>query len=63
MYFRSRGVITDEQLILGLGIQLEERPGDDADSEAPEPKIYQMLGGGGSIPPTKPKSKRRIIAS
>jgi hypothetical protein len=23
MYFRSRGLITDDQLILGLGIQLE----------------------------------------
>jgi hypothetical protein len=33
MYFRSRGVITDDQLILGLGIQLEERSGDDADFE------------------------------
>jgi hypothetical protein len=33
MYFRSRGVIMDDQLILGLGIQPEERPGDDADSK------------------------------
>jgi hypothetical protein len=33
MYFRSRGVITDDQLILGLGIQPKERPSDDADFE------------------------------
>jgi hypothetical protein len=31
MYFKSWGVITDDQLILGLGIQPEERPGDDLD--------------------------------
>jgi hypothetical protein len=33
MYFKSRGVITDDQLILGLGIQLEERPDNNADFE------------------------------
>jgi hypothetical protein len=33
MYFRSRGVITDDQLILGLGILPEECPGDNVDSE------------------------------
>jgi hypothetical protein len=33
MYFKSRGVITDDQLILGLGIQLKERPSNDANSE------------------------------
>jgi hypothetical protein len=33
MYSRSRGLITDDQLILGLGIQPEERPGDNADFE------------------------------
>jgi hypothetical protein len=36
MYFRSWGVIMDDQLILGLGIQPEERLGDDADSEGVE---------------------------
>jgi hypothetical protein len=33
MYFRSRGVITDDRLILGLGIQPEECPGDNVDME------------------------------
>jgi hypothetical protein len=33
MYFRSRGVITGDQLILGLGIQPQERPGDNANFE------------------------------
>jgi hypothetical protein len=33
MYFKCRGVITDDQLILGLGIQPEELPGNDADFE------------------------------
>jgi hypothetical protein len=33
MHFRSQGVIMDDQLILGLDIQSEERPGDDADFE------------------------------
>jgi hypothetical protein len=33
MYLRSRGVITDDQLILGLGIQPEECSGDNADFE------------------------------
>jgi hypothetical protein len=33
MYFRSRAVIADDQLILGLGIQPEEHPSDDVDLE------------------------------
>jgi hypothetical protein len=33
MYFRSRGVITDDQLILGLGIQPEVHLGDNSDLE------------------------------
>jgi hypothetical protein len=32
MYFRSQGVITDDQLILGLGIQ-PEVPGDNTNLE------------------------------
>jgi hypothetical protein len=33
MYFKSWGVITDDQLILGLGIQPKECPGNDVNSK------------------------------
>jgi hypothetical protein len=48
MYFRSRGVITYDQLILGLGIQSEVRPCDNADlksvaEDLPDSRRDQLL--------------------
>jgi hypothetical protein len=44
MYFRSRGVITDDQLLLGLGIQLEECPGDNVDFEGATEDLLDAHG-------------------
>jgi hypothetical protein len=68
MYFRSRGVITDDQIILGLGIQPEKRPGDDAHSEGvrvedlPDARqredqyLQQNLDGSGASSPADTKA-------
>jgi hypothetical protein len=44
MYFRSWGLITDDQLILGLGIRPEVCPGDNVDLEGAAEDVTDARG-------------------
>jgi hypothetical protein len=44
MYFRSRGLITNDQLILGLGIRPKVRPSDNDDLEGAAEDLTDARG-------------------